>query len=91
MTGILAKSYQITGDHSMKTATVTSRGRVTIPKALRQRLGIRLGSKVVFSLKDDHVEIRAVSAPTKAPSSGFGILKSQRAPVPVDFDTASLL
>jgi AbrB family looped-hinge helix DNA binding protein len=75
----------------METTSVTSKGQVTIPKALRQRLGIRQGSKVAFTLKDDHVEIRVVSAPARVPSSGFGMLKSKRAAVPVDLDPASLL
>jgi len=43
---------------------MTSKGQVTIPKALRQQLGL---------------------------ATNFGLLKSQRHPVPVDFDTASLL
>jgi antitoxin PrlF len=31
-------------------ATVTSKGQVTLPKALRDRLGIQTGSKIRFSL-----------------------------------------
>jgi AbrB family looped-hinge helix DNA binding protein len=31
-------------------ATVTSKGQVTIPKPIRDRLGIKAGTKVVFSL-----------------------------------------
>ncbi len=31
-------------------ATVTSKGQVTLPKALRAQLGIRAGSKIRFSL-----------------------------------------
>jgi AbrB family looped-hinge helix DNA binding protein len=33
--------------------TVTSKGQVTIPKRLRDRLGINPGSKVEFELADD--------------------------------------
>jgi AbrB family looped-hinge helix DNA binding protein len=37
----------------MKTATITSKGQITIPKELRKRAGFKTGSKVVFiSLKD---------------------------------------
>lgn len=75
----------------MDTTSVTSKGQVTIPKALRQKLGIRQGSKVAFVLKNDHVEIRVVSSPAEIPTSGFGMLKSKRAAVPADFDPASLL
>ena len=32
----------------METTSVTSKGRVTIPKALRQQLGIRQGSRIEF-------------------------------------------
>ena len=34
----------------MGATSVTSKGQVTIPKAVRQRLGIRQGSKVEFPL-----------------------------------------
>lgn len=75
----------------MHTTSVTSKGQVTIPKPLRQQLGLRQGSKVEFALVGDHVELRVVSTPADLPSSGFGMLKSKRPPVPVDFDPAGLL
>lgn len=34
-------------------ATVTSKGQVTLPKALRNHLGIRTGSRIRFSLASD--------------------------------------
>ena len=75
-------------------ATVNNKGQVTIPKALRQQLGIRQGSRVRFELVGDHVEMRLNSSPVDASSpaaAGFGMLKSRRKPVPADFDAASLL
>lgn len=33
-------------------ATVTSKGQVTLPKELRNRLGIQKGSKIRFSISD---------------------------------------
>ena len=75
----------------MDVSTVTRKGQVIIPRALRQRLGIRQGSRVEFSLVGDQVLIRVVHAPASAPTSGFGMLKSQRAAVPADFDPATLL
>lgn len=33
-------------------ATVTSKGQVTIPKKVRERLGLDAGSKVTFILRD---------------------------------------
>jgi AbrB family looped-hinge helix DNA binding protein len=70
---------------------MTSRGQVTIPKALRQQLGLGLGSRVCFQLFGDHIEVRAWRPQQSLPASGFGMLKSQRPPVPADFDAASLL
>jgi AbrB family looped-hinge helix DNA binding protein len=75
----------------MDSTSVTSKGQVTIPKPLRQHLGLRQGSRVEFVLVGDHVEMRVVSTPVKVPASGFGMLKSKRAAVPVDFDPAELL
>lgn len=75
----------------METTSVTSKGQVTIPKPLRQQLGLRSGSKVEFLLVDGHVEMRVVSTPADLPASGFGMLKSKRAAVPADFDPADLL
>ncbi len=75
----------------METTSVTSKGQVTIPKPLRQQLGLRRGSKVEFVLVGDHAEMHIVSKPVDLPASGFGMLKSKRAAVPVDFEPASLL
>lgn len=76
----------------MEITSVTRKGQVTIPKELRQRLGIRQGSKVEFSVVGDDVVMRVRSSPAAVlPSSGFGLLKSPRAAVPADLDPASLL
>lgn len=34
-------------------ATVTSKGQITLPKAIRQALGVDTGSKVTFSLNEN--------------------------------------
>jgi hypothetical protein len=39
----------------------------------------------------DRVELRVKSTPANAPGNGFGLVKSTKASVPVDFDPASLL
>lgn len=62
----------------METTTVTSKGQVTIPQSLRQRLGIRQGSKVVFELVGGHLEMRIVHTLAVVSSSGFGMLESDR-------------
>jgi AbrB family looped-hinge helix DNA binding protein len=73
------------------TCSITSKGQITIPKALRQQLGLARGSRVSFELVGDHIELRAWRPDQPMPTSGFGLLKSERAPVPADFDPASLL
>jgi AbrB family looped-hinge helix DNA binding protein len=75
----------------VEVTSVTSKGQVTIPKELRQQLGIRQGSRVEFLLVGDHVEMRVRSSPTGVPGSGFGMLKSRRSAVPAGFDPATLL
>ena len=75
----------------MEVTSVTSKGQVTIPKELRQRLGIRQGSRIEFSLVGNHVEMRVRSSPSDNVRSGFGILKSRRTAVPADFDPAMLV
>lgn len=75
----------------MEVTSVTSKGQVTIPKELRQRLGIRQGSRIEFSLVGDHVEMRVRSSPAGEACTGFGLLKSRRAAVATDLDPASLL
>ncbi len=75
----------------MEATSVTSKGQVTIPKELRQRLGIRQGSKIEFALVGNDVVMRVLSSPAAEPTSGFGLLKSRRAAVPADLDPASLV
>ena len=38
----------------------------------------------------DHVEMRVKTSPLATPGSGFGMLKSRRKAVPVDFEPAAL-
>lgn len=70
----------------METATVTTKGQVTIPKAIRQRFGIRQGSRIELSLVGDHVEMRVRGSPAATPASGFGLLKTRRKSVPADMN-----
>lgn len=75
----------------MKTATLTSQGRVTIPKAVRQQLGLRQGTRVTFLVDGDHAVLRPAMPQRVAPKSGFGMVKVSGPAVPPDFDVASLL
>jgi len=58
---------------------------------LRQQLGLARGSRVIFQLTGDHIEVRLWKLEQPIPASAFGMLHSQRPPVPVDFNPASLL
>lgn len=42
-------------------ATVTSKGQITVPKAVRETLAIYPGDKIVFSIDKGTVEIDAIS------------------------------
>lgn len=75
----------------MEITSVTSKGQVTIPKELRQQLGIRQGSRIAFSLVGDHVEMRVCSSPAEEARSGYGMLKSRRPAAPTDWDPATSL
>ena len=73
------------------TSSITSKGQVTIPRALRQQLGLARGSRVSFQLVGDHIEVRPWRPEQPLPASGFGLLRSPRPPLPADFYPASLL
>lgn len=75
----------------MDESTVTSKGQVTIPKAVRRELGIRQGSRVVFAVKNGKAEVRVVHRSPARVESGFGMLKARGRHLPADFDPATLL
>jgi AbrB family looped-hinge helix DNA binding protein len=75
----------------MAITSVTSKGQVTIPKPVRQQLGIRQGSLIEFSLVGDHVELRVRRSLAEVSASGFGMLTSRKRAVSPDLDPASLL
>lgn len=75
----------------MDESTVTSKGQVTIPKAIRRELGIRQGSRVVFAVKNGKAEITVLHQSPAVIESGFGILKVRGRHLPAEFDPASLL
>jgi len=75
----------------MESTSVTSKGQVTIPKPIRQQLGIRKGSKIAFEIVDDHIELKVQSTPAQMSSSGFGMLKTRHVAAPADLDPATLI
>lgn len=74
-------------------STLTSKGQVTIPQALRQRLGLLPGQVVEFDLSADATCITLRPAPSarQLPQEGFGMVKVSGPHVPADWDAASLL
>jgi AbrB family looped-hinge helix DNA binding protein len=71
-------------------STITSKGQVTIPRELRQYLGLQHGMAVAFTVAGDHIELRPAPSVRLAAVSGFGLIKSKLPAVPADFDVAQL-
>jgi antitoxin PrlF len=46
----------------MNTATLTSKGQITIPKAIRDALGLHQGHQLVFVLEGDRAYLHPVRA-----------------------------
>lgn len=76
-------------------STLTSKGQITIPIALRQQLGMTAGSALVFNLAQagDSITLRLAPSAKRATAKeqGFGMIRVKRKPAPVDFDAASLI
>jgi antitoxin PrlF len=70
MRGMLGNAADIRGiTRIAMPATVTSKGQVTIPKLIRDRLGIKPGTKVAFSLdKEGRAFLQAQEAIRPQPS-----------------------
>ena len=63
------------------TTTVTSKGQVTIPKPVRDRLGITPGSEVIFEMEaDGRIVLRKADA--ARPTSRFEALRGRAGPGP---------
>jgi AbrB family looped-hinge helix DNA binding protein len=72
-------------------STMSRKGQVTIPAALRHSFGFREGAAVEFLSAGTFVGVRPVQADMQAPTSGFGMVKSKVKHASADFDVASLL
>jgi antitoxin PrlF len=59
----------------MASSSVTIKGQVTIPAALREKLGIRPGDRVAFVEKDGKVEIQRQE---NRVSAAFGLIKARK-------------
>lgn len=68
----------------MPEVSVTSKGQVTIPKRIRDELGIAAGSKVEFELAGGAARMRLVGTPVKSRiEDGPAILKYSGPRIPV--------
>lgn len=72
-------------------STMTSKGQVTIPAALRHSFGFREGAAVEFFSTGSFVGVRPVQPATLQAKSGFGMVKSRKKHAPADFDVATLV
>lgn len=72
----------------MLTATLSSKGQLTLPKPLRDAFRLRTGSRVLFTLKPDSAILKPMS---RSVDDVFGTLKRQgQKPVSVDAMNAAI-
>jgi AbrB family looped-hinge helix DNA binding protein len=72
--------------------TVTSKGQVTIPKQVRERLGIRAGSRVAFELAESgEVVLRPVAAGRRRAPVGRSRMAKLRGRATVKMRTEEIL
>ncbi|MBA4689256.1 MAG: AbrB/MazE/SpoVT family DNA-binding domain-containing protein [Pseudomonas sp.] len=59
-------------------ATLTSKGQITLPKSIRQALGVTTGGKVVFELRGGEVVVTRAEAEHEDPAIGtfLGLLEA---------------
>lgn len=77
----------------MSAVSVTSKGQVTIPKRVRQALGIKVGTKVEFDLEGNEARLKvARKRQASRLEDGIGMLKYRGPRLdPAALDVASLL
>lgn len=68
----------------MATSTLTSKGQITLPRVVRERLGVKQGDRVEFSVDGDRVSLRP--AHTNMQSPVVGLLRHLRPSKPVSID-----
>lgn len=63
--------------------TLTSKGQTTIPKEIRDRLGMKPGDRMSFTLMPDSTVVMRVKSKHLADLAGV-LRKKGRKPVPID-------
>lgn len=66
----------------MSIATITSKGQITVPKEIRDALGVRPGDRLAFRARDDGSVV--VEAETVDLLSLRGVLKARRKGISVE-------
>lgn len=64
--GIAIRSATVPEIHEV--ATLTSKGQITLPKSIRQLLGVDTGGKVAFDLRDGEVVVTRADAEHEDPA-----------------------
>ena len=64
-------------------ATLTSKGQTTIPKEIRDRLGMKPGDRMTFTLMPDATVVMRVKVKSVTELAGM-LQKKGQAPVPVE-------
>ncbi len=72
----------------MSAGTVTSKGQITVPKAIRDVLGVRPGDRLAFRAREDGTVV--VEAETVDVRALRGILKPKRKGVTVEAMNAAI-
>jgi AbrB family looped-hinge helix DNA binding protein len=62
--------------------TIDAAGRLVVPKALRDELGLRAGQDVEISLRDGRIEIEPVSVPMRLVKKGRILVAEPDRPLP---------
>jgi antitoxin PrlF len=79
----------------MPIVTVSEKGQVVIPAAIRRGLGIKPGTELDFELQGSSIRVSLrQSVPEASIESGYGMLRAKRSGAPrrlAEFDAADAL
>ena len=64
----------------MTESGITAKGQITLPKAVREALGVQTGDRVRYIIQDGEVRIR----PVRPMSRLFGVVKYDGPPVSLE-------
>jgi AbrB family looped-hinge helix DNA binding protein len=78
---MMRTTYQEFSSMHETVTTVTRKGQITLPVAIRKALGITRGDKVVLSLEDDEVRLKRTESVT---AQTAGSLHSEQPALPAD-------